>query len=92
MAKGFKTGGGSRKGKPNKFTSSIKAMIEGALQDLGGKEWLKKQAQKNPVAFLALLGRTMPLQGLGEGDGPILIVTGISRPDDGGITRAPQLG
>ena len=92
MAKGFKTGGGSRKGKPNKITGSIKAMIEGALQDLGGKEWLKKQAEKNPVAFMALIGRTMPLQGLDGDSGPILIVTGITRPDDGINPHALQLG
>ena len=93
MAKGRKTGGGSRKGCPNKISGRVKEMVEGALQDLGGRAWLKKQAERNPVAFMALLGRVMPLQeGLGVSDGPILIVTGITRPDDGINPHAPQLG
>lgn len=52
--------GGSRKGKPNKATALIKEMIEGALHDVGGKDYLVRQAKKNPVAFMGLLKAILP--------------------------------
>ena len=82
MAKGFKTGGGSRKGKPNKMTHDLKEMIVTAVNLEGGVEYLRKCARDNPAAFLALLGRVLPLQVNGGDGGPILIVTGITRPED----------
>jgi len=42
MAKGKKTGGGSRKGVPNKITGDVRAMILGALDAAGGMEYLRK--------------------------------------------------
>jgi hypothetical protein len=91
MAKGFKTGGGSRKGCPNKMTRDLKEMIVTAVVLEDGVEYLRKCARENPAAFLALVGRAMPLQVHGVDDEPVLIVTGIPRPEDG-ITRVPQLG
>lgn len=44
MAKGVKTGGGSRKGVPNKLTADLKAMILGALDKAGGEKYLLTQA------------------------------------------------
>lgn len=35
-------------------------MILGALSDAGGQKYLATQAQKNPVAFMSLLGRILP--------------------------------
>lgn len=35
-------------------------MIEGALMDLGGKDYLIKQGRKNPKVFLALVGKLIP--------------------------------
>jgi hypothetical protein len=41
----------------------IKAMVLEALDRAGGATYLLKQAkQKNPTAFLSLVGRCMPLQ------------------------------
>lgn len=73
MAVGHKTGGGSRKGKPNKATADIKAMIVGALNASGGQAYLKRQASKNPVAFMGLLGKVLPMQVTGEAGGPLVI-------------------
>ena len=63
MAKGKKTGGGSRKGVPNKITASLKEAIQQAATDAhpeGMVGYLTQQAQTNPNAFLSLLGRTLP--------------------------------
>lgn len=35
-------------------------MILAALDDAGGVEYLKKQAETNPSAFLALVGKILP--------------------------------
>jgi len=65
--------GGSRKGKPNKATALIKDMIEGALQDVGGRAYLSRQAEENPSAFMGLLGKILPrdVNLGGQADNPI---------------------
>jgi hypothetical protein len=60
MAKGLKTGGGSRKGAPNKLNKPLFEMIDMALEGVGGVEYLKIQAIENPTAFLALVGKRLP--------------------------------
>ena len=85
MAKGRKTGGGSRKGIPNKITASLKEAIQQAAENAhpdGTVGYLQEQAEKNPVAFLSLLGRTLPKEMTG-GDGTPLFparieVVGVS--------------
>ena len=61
MAKGRKTGG-RKAGTRNKFTTALKDVIVGGLSDAGGQAWLAEQARKNPVPFMALIGRVLPLQ------------------------------
>lgn len=58
-----------------KIPASIKAMVEGALSDVGGRKWLARQAELNPVAFMGLVGRVLPLQlASADGDGnPIVL-------------------
>ena len=53
-------GKGRVKGVPNKDTADLKAMIEGALSDAGGKEYLKARALDTPGPFLALVGKLLP--------------------------------
>jgi hypothetical protein len=64
---------GRRPGVPNKHTGSIKEMILGALKDVGGQEYLAEQARKNPVAFLGLVAKVLPLQ-LANADGSNIIL------------------
>lgn len=56
-------GAGRPKGTQNKTTIVLRAMILGALDKAGGVNWLRKQADKNPIAFMALLARMLPHQG-----------------------------
>ena len=74
MAKGRKTGGGSRKGIPNKITASLKEAIQQAAETAhpeGTVGYLRQQAQTNPTAFLSLLGRTLPKEMTGGGGEPL---------------------
>ena len=72
-------GKGRPKGARNKKTRALKDMILQALDDAGGQQYLAEQASKNPVAFMTLLGKVLPLQVSGEGGGPVRIVTGVPR-------------
>lgn len=77
--------GGRQKGTPNRMTAAIKDMIITALADVGGVEYLKAQATDNPTAFLSLVGKVLPLQLTGAGDGPVQfqrIERVIVRPED----------
>lgn len=59
--KGKKTGG-RQAGTPNKITGAVKDMVLQALSQEGGVAYLQLQARRNPVAFMGLLGRVLPLQ------------------------------
>ena len=65
--------GGRAKGTPNKHTAAIKDMILGALDKAGGEKYLLRQAEANPVAFMGLLGKVLPLQIAGTGEGGALV-------------------
>lgn len=81
MAARVKTGG-RVKGTPNKLTSDLKAMILGALDEAGGMDYLVRQANETPTAFLTLVGKVLPLQVAGHDGGPVMIVTGVVRDAD----------
>ena len=83
--KGTRPPGGTRKGSPNKLTGAVRDMVLAALNELGGIEYLKRQAEKNPVAYMALLGKILPTQVSGVDDGPMKIqwiATGVVRHQD----------
>lgn len=65
--------GGRQKGTLNKVDQSIKDMVLIALRDVGGAQYLAEQAHANPVAFMSLVGRVLPLQLAGH-DGQKLVV------------------
>jgi len=61
MALGRKTGGGSRKGRPNKTTADVKEAIEHAFNALGGPSDLASWAKDNRDKFYTLmLTRLLP--------------------------------
>lgn len=73
MAAGRKTGGRSR-GTPNKITADLKrAILEAAeaASEGGTVGYLTAQAVANPVAFMSLLGRVLPMQIGGDDANPI---------------------
>ena len=55
-------GPGRPAGSPNKITGDMRAMILQAFEKAGGADWLARQANENPVAFMGLLGKLLPSQ------------------------------
>ena len=60
---------GRPKGTPNKVTRELKEMILGALDSAGGEAYLAEQAEKNPSAFMTLIGKVLPMQVKAEHSG-----------------------
>lgn len=65
-------GKGRPKGSQNKTTTALKEMILQALSNKGGIEYLEQQADKNPTAFLTLVGKVLPLDVNNKHDGQIV--------------------
>ena len=61
------SGQGRPKGALNKQTKELKDMILGALDGAGGIEYLQRQADENPSAFMSLIGRVLPMTVTGTG-------------------------
>ncbi len=53
-------GKGRGKGNVNKTTAAIKDMIDQALREAGGVDYLVKQSKENPTAFMGLVGKILP--------------------------------
>ncbi len=77
-------GKGRPKGAVNKTTALLKdAILTAATQagDKTGKDglvsYLTQQAEENPVAFMGLLGKVLPLQIAGDPDQPLETITRI---------------
>lgn len=83
---------GRPKGTPNKTTALLKDAILKAAEFAGkklGKEgddgltsYLIEQAEKEPVAFMSLLGKVLPLQVSGDKDNPLQINVTIGGDDN----------
>jgi len=71
---GKRPGSGRKKGSPNRLTSDLRQMILGALEAAGGERYLSKVAKDHPAAFLALIGKLLPLQHAGEIGGTLHVV------------------
>lgn len=68
---GARPGAGRPKGSLDKGNALIRELIVGALDRLGGVDYLIRSAESHPAAFLSLLGKVMPIQVEGAGGGPV---------------------
>lgn len=65
-------GKGRPKGSQNKTTLAVKEAVLAALDQAGGIDYLVKQADENPNAFLTLVGKVLPLQVNASHDGTVV--------------------
>lgn len=75
-----KPGPGRPKGIPNRTTTLLKDAILQAATKAGGDDlvaYLEKQAKENPGPFMALLGKVLPMQVVGDPDNPLRTITRI---------------
>lgn len=72
---------GKPKGATNKVTREVKQMILEALDGAGGVKYLITQAHAKPAAFLALVGKVMPLQITGDEGNPLALSVTVSYVD-----------
>ena len=73
---------GKPKGAINKVNGELKDMILKALDGAGGIEYLQRQADDNPNAFLTLVGKVLPMTVKHQGGVTLTVSTGINRDDD----------
>lgn len=65
--------GGRKPGVPNRVPAALKEMILEALTNLGGVEYLEKQAKEEPASFMTILGKVLPLTVNSSVDGKMTI-------------------
>lgn len=68
---------GRRVGTLNKNNQELRDMILMALSEVGGVEYLKRQAEANPVAFMGLIGKVLPTTITGDPKRPLGFVVKI---------------
>ena len=61
-----RAGMGRPRGAQNVMTKTVKEMLLGALDELGGQQWLIEQAKTEPRAFMTLLARLIPAETAGS--------------------------
>lgn len=62
---------GRKPGVPNKITRTLKDMILGSLDRVGGEEYLAKLAIENSSAYASLLGKVLPTTLHAAGDATV---------------------
>lgn len=63
--KGKKTGGRVA-GTPNKVTTDMRQMIYASLDQAGGLDYLVRQSEENPTAYLSLIRSVVPREVLAD--------------------------
>lgn len=74
-------GKGRPKGVPNKTTAFLKDAILKAAENAGKQHgsdgmvsYLEAQAKLNPGPFMALLGKVLPMQVIGDDENPLKVI------------------
>ena len=62
--------GGRKQGTPDPLASDLRQMILGALEDAGGRKYLKELVEKSPSVFLGFLAKMISIEPGGKDGGP----------------------
>jgi hypothetical protein len=77
------------------INQSLQQMIMGALQEVGGQKYLVKQAERYPVAFMALVAKMLPIESRDGGGQTMKIIvettggTPVYAEDAPGVINTP---
>ena len=74
---GARPGSGRPKGSIDKGNAMIRELVVQALSEVGGSDYFVRVSESHPAAFMALIGKVMPVQIEGSGGGPVQAVTRI---------------
>ena len=77
---------------PTESTSTLSSHDPRRPAGAGGQDYLQRQAELNPGAFLTLIGKVLPMQITGEGGGPVFVITGVDRDDDSSNSNETGFG
>ena len=80
-------GKGRKRGVPNKTTRALRELVLLALDEAGGVDYLRRMADEQPVAFLGLVGRLLPLEARIEAATAQRIEFSWKAPDEEELTR-----
>ena len=91
---GRRVGAGRPKGRLNNDSIDIRALILGALEDVGGRAYLADQAVKSPSAFMGLVAKVLPTQLISDPDRPLAIrfEWGPAQQPEHGVTIPLRVG
>lgn len=59
-------------------------MILGALSDVGGQDYLVRQAEENPTAFMGLIAKVLPTELKSADPGGLIVTVQTGVPADKG--------
>ncbi len=65
-------GSGRKVGTSNKGIMAVREMVKQALETVGGVQYLMDRAYDQPVAFMALIGRLIPVMLTGDASAPVI--------------------
>jgi hypothetical protein len=86
FSKGKPKTGGRQPGSPNRVNTALKDAILAAADSAGGKDglvgYLTAMARNQPVSFLSLLGKMLPLTIAGDADQPVKLVVEWQSPEN----------
>jgi hypothetical protein len=71
-AKGTPKTGGRVAGTPNQLTTEVRQMIMNAMKRAGGEDYLLRQSEQHPVAFMTLFGKLAPTTVAGDPENPLI--------------------
>lgn len=59
---GHKKVGGRKKGTPNRISATVKEAVKLAFDEVGGVDYLKRVAARDPKTFVGVVGKLIPTE------------------------------
>ena len=83
---------GRPKGAVGKVPKALKEAVLGAFNQVGGQDWLVKMAGEQPVAFMGMISKVLPLTLASDPDSPPTLKVIMERTFVGSDHKAQSRG